>query len=147
MRLLRSFHNLPIRYKLLLSHSAVYVLAIILGSTIVYSLVHKMIEDNIESVLQNSTSATLAMVKTSVEVSIKNHLRAVAEKNREIVTHFYEMYKDGYLTEKEAKRQAEAVLLSQKIGETGYIYCIDSNGFTIVHPKKRTHQPKFLRRF
>ena len=143
MRLLRSFHNLPIRYKLLLSHSAVYILAIILGSTIIYSLVHKMIEDNIESVLQNSTSATLAMVKTSVEVSIKNHLRAVAEKNREIVTHFYGMYKDGYLTEKEAKRQAEAVLLSQKIGETGYIYCIDSNGFTIVHPKKELINQNF----
>ena len=147
MKLLRSFHNLRIRYKLLLSYSTVYILAIILGSTIIYSLVHSMVEDNIESVLQNSTSAILAMVKTSVEVSIKNHLRAVAEKNQEIVAGFYKMYREGILSEAEAKRRAESVLLSQRIGETGYIYCINSQGVTLVHPKKdlinRNFSPDF----
>ena len=136
MRVLRSFHNLRIRYKLLLGYSAVYILATILGSTIIYLLVGSIIEDHIESALKNSTSTILAMVKTCVEVSIKNHLRAVAEKDREIVAYFYEMYKDGSLSESEAKGRAESVLLSQRIGETGYIYCIDSNGFTLVHPKE-----------
>ncbi len=143
MRVFRFFRNLRIRYKLLLSYSAVYILAIILGSAIIYPLVRTMIEDNIEHVLKNSTSSILAMVKTSVEVSIKNHLRAVAEKNREIVAHFYEMYKDGTLSEDEAKRRAESVLLSQKIGETGYIYCIDSDGFTVVHPKRELINQNF----
>lgn len=136
MRVLSSFHNLRIRYKLLLSYSAVYILAIILGSTIIYSLISSMIEKNIESVLKNSTSTILAMVKTSVEVSIKNHLRAVAEKNREIVAYFYGLHLDGVLSEKEARSRAESVLLCQQIGQTGYIYCIDSAGVTVVHPKR-----------
>lgn len=136
MRLFRSFHDLPIRYKLFIGISAAYILVITLGSTIIYSLVRTTIEKNIESELKNSTSTILNMVKTSVEVSIKNYLRAVAESNREIVAHFYEMYKSGALTEEEAKKQAEAVLLSEKIGDTGYIYCVDSNGTVVVHPKR-----------
>jgi PAS domain S-box-containing protein len=136
MRAPRSFRDLPIRYKLFLGISAAYVLTITLGSTIIYSLVRTTIQDNIESELKNSTSTILNMVRTSVEVSIKNHLRAVAEKNREIVAHFHKMYMEGSLSQEEAKRQAEAVLLSQKIGDTGYIYCLDSNGVVLVHPKK-----------
>lgn len=136
MRVLRAFHDLRIRYKLFLSYSAVFILAITLGSTIIYSLVRTTIEENIESELKNSTSSILNMVKTAVEVSIKNHLRAVAEKNREIVAHFYGQFKDGTLSEEEAKRRAESVLLTQRIGETGYIYCIDSKGLVLVHPKK-----------
>src|SRR5512142_2014299 len=115
MRVFRSFHDLPIRYKLFLGISAAYILAITLGSTIIYSLVRTTIEENIESELKNSTSTILNMVKTSVEVSIKNYLRAVAERDREIVAHFHQMYKEGALTEDEAKSQAQAVLLSQKI--------------------------------
>jgi len=141
MRVSRFFHDLPIRYKLFLTYSVVYILAITLGSTIIYSLVRTTIEDNIESELKNSTSTILNMVRTSVEVSIKNHLRAVAEKNREIVAHFYEMYKKGALSEEEAKMWAESVLLSQRIGDTGYIYCIDSNGFILVHPKRALIKP------
>jgi PAS domain S-box-containing protein len=136
MRAVQYFRDLPIRYKLFLMISAAYILAITLGSTIIYSLVRTTIEKNIEGELKTSTSTILDMVKTSVEVSIKNNLRAVAERNREIVAHFHKLYKDGALTEEEAKRQAAAVLLSQKIGETGYIYCLDSHGNVLVHPKK-----------
>ncbi len=136
MKFPRSIHDLPIRYKLFLGISFACILAITVGSTVIYALVRRTIEQNIESELKNSTSTILNMVRTSVEVSIKNHLRAVAEKNRDIVSYFYEMSRSGELTEDEAKRRAEAVLLSQKIGETGYIYCIDSNGFILVHNKR-----------
>ena len=136
MKSLRSFRDLPIRYKLFLGISAAYILAITLGSTIIYSLVRTTIEANIEGELKNSTSAILNMVRTAVEVSIKNHLRAAAERNREIVAHSYKLYEQGDLSLKEAKRRAQAVLLSQKIGDTGYIYCLDSNGVVLVHPKQ-----------
>ena len=69
MRVLRSFHDFPIRYKLFIGISAVCIIAITLGSTIIYALVRKTIEDNIESELKNSTSIILNMVKTSVEES------------------------------------------------------------------------------
>lgn len=135
LKVLRSFHDLPIRYKLFVGISTAYILISTAGSTIIYSLVRTTIEENIESELKNSTDTILNMVRTAVEVSIKNHLRAVAERNREIVAHYHRLAGDGMLTEEEAKRQAEAVLLTQRIGDTGYIYCLDSSGRVLVHPR------------
>jgi PAS domain S-box-containing protein len=136
MKLPNPIRDLPVRHRLLLSYSAVFILAIALGSIMIYSLVRRSIEANIESELSNSTAATLNMVRTSVTVSIKNHLRAVAEKNREIAEHYYRQYKEGKLSEDKAKELAAAILLSQKIGQTGYIYCVDSNGVVVVHREK-----------
>src|SRR5208337_4904256 len=136
MSLLRFFHDLPVRYRLLVSYSAVFILALTVGSIIVYTLVRRTIEANIESELNNSTATILDMVRTSITVSIKNHLRAVAEKNREIAEHFYSLHEQGVLSEEEAKRGAIAILFSQRIGETGYIYCANSAGVAVVHPQR-----------
>ena len=75
------------------------------------------------------------MVRTSASVSIKNHLRAVAEKNREIAQHFYDKALAGAISMEEARRQTREVMLSQTIGKTGYIYCIDSHGVIQIHPE------------
>ena len=143
MSLLRFFHDLPVRYRLLVSYSAVFILALTVGSIIVYTLVRRTIEANIESELNNSTATILDMVRTSITVSIKNHLRAVAEKNREIVEHFYSLHEQGVLSEEEAKRGAIAILFSQRIGETGYIYCANSAGVAVVHPQKAVQGVNF----
>lgn len=127
--------NLPIRYKLLISFPLVFMLSIILASAFIYSVVRRNIEINMERELENSTKTLLNMVKTSAAVSIKNRLRALAEKNREIVQHFHEQYQMGFLPEDIAKERAKAVLLSQTIGSSGYIYCLDSTGKVVVHPE------------
>ena len=74
---------------MLISYSAVFVLSFSIGSGIIYAFVKEAIETNIESELTNTTQTILNMVRTSAGVSIKNHLRAVAEKNRDIAQHFY----------------------------------------------------------
>ncbi len=40
------------------------------------------------------------------------------------------------MTEADAKRLAADILLSQSIGITGYLYCLDSRGVLKVHPKE-----------
>jgi PAS domain S-box-containing protein len=135
MSLLQRFSNLRIRNKLLISYSAVFFLSLTVGNTIIYHFVRRNIESNIESELQNTTTAILNMVKTAADVSIKNHLRAVAEKNKDIVKYFYAQYVDGHLSEAEARARAGQVLLSQRIGKTGYIYCLDSEGNIVIHPR------------
>ena len=130
-----SIKDLPIRYKLLVSFSAVCISAISLGSLASYALMRNTIEARIESELTNITQAILNMVKTGAAVSIKNRLRGVAEKNLEIVAYFYGQYRAGRLTEAEARSRAGEVLLSQTIGSSGYIYCIDSSGVCVLHPK------------
>ncbi len=91
MTALRSFHNLSIRYKLLLSYSAVYILAIILGSAIIYSLVRTMIEVNIENVLKNSTATILAMVIGSLllVLPLTSHIgAAITNPLQELMSRF-----------------------------------------------------------
>ncbi len=135
LQLSRRFADLRIRYKLLISYSAVFVLSLTIGSIIMFHFVKAAIQANIESELKNTTQTILNMVKTSAGVSIKNHLRAVAEKNREIAHHFHQRALDGAMSMEEAKRRSAEVMLSQTIGKTGYIYCIDSAGVILIHPE------------
>lgn len=128
------FKNLNIRYKLLASYWIVFILSLSLGSVSIYAFVRKSIEANISSELHNTTNTILNMVKTSAAVSIKNHLRAIAEKNNEIVDYFFRQYLQGLLTEEEAKRKAAEILQAQTIGQSGYIYCLNSEGRVLVHP-------------
>lgn len=136
MNLFQSFRDLRIQQKLLVGYSAVFILCIMLGSLVVYSVVRQTLETNIESELKNTTTTILNMVRTSAATSIKNHLRAVAEKNLDIATYFHGQALAGRLTEDEARQRATEILLSQPIGTTGYIYCIDSAGVMNVHPKQ-----------
>ncbi|MBF0211055.1 MAG: cache domain-containing protein, partial [Desulfamplus sp.] len=104
------------------------------------------------------TEITLNLAKSTVDAAIRNYLRGIAEKNKDAVNELYNQYRmslvsDGsnkvfnyrgsiinngrnmFLFETEAKNLARDLLLSQKIGKTGYIYCINSNGIVKVHPK------------
>ncbi len=129
------FKNLRIRNKLLLSYSFVFILSMSLGCTLIFSIVRNNIEKNIESELKNTTTTILNLVETSATVSIKNYLRAVAEKNHEIISNYYEQFSRGELSKETAQKFAKEILLSQTIGESGYIYCLNSEGTVVVHPQ------------
>ena len=136
MHLFQFFRDLRIQHKLLAGYAAVFILCIALGSLVVYSAVRQTLETNIESELKNTTTTILNMVRTTAATSIKNHLRAVAEKNLDIATYFHGQALAGRLSEDEAQRRVIEIFLSQPIGTTGYIYCIDSAGVMNVHPKQ-----------
>ncbi len=143
-RFTAGFRNLPISLKLLLSYSAVFVVTICLGGLVIYHFVRNAIEANIESELHNTTTTILSMVRTAASTSIKNQLRAVAEQNRKIIEFIYSRRQAGWMTEAEAKAQARQIILSQTIGKTGYIYCVDSHGMAPVHPSPGVQGRSFL---
>ncbi len=134
MRFLRLLADLRIRHKLLLAYSAVFILSLTLGTGFIYQSVRRTIEFNIESELKNTTTTILNMVNNAAQLSIKNYLRAIAEKNRDVAQYYYNLYRTGELTEAQAIERARRVLLSQTIGKTGYIYCLDSHGIIVNHP-------------
>ena len=129
------FRSLEIRYKFLISISIIFFLFMLLCSTVVYLFLKANIKGNIESELHNTTHMIRDMVKTSATVAIKNYLRAVAEKNGEIVDGLYQQAIEGQLTMDEAKQKASAILMSQRIGNSGYLYCVDSTGTVLIHPQ------------
>lgn len=136
MKIKKTFADQPIRYKLFFSYFGGFVVAVLLGSLVIYTFMRTTIETNIENELKLSTTTILNMVKTSATVSVKNYLRAVVEKNLEIVEYCYTQYQAGLISEDEAKHRAAEILLAQKIGSSGYIYCIDSQGVLQIHPKE-----------
>ncbi len=127
--------SLQIRYKFLISFALIFFLSMFLCNLFIYVYVRNNIEDRIESELTNTTAMIYNMVNTSVNVSIKNHLRAVAEKNLDILTDLYQRALDGTISREDARKRAAEVILSQTIGTSGYLYCLDSNGDVAVHPR------------
>ena len=63
-------------------------------------------------------------------------MRAVAEKCLDEAHQLYTQVKRGRITEEEAKRRARDSFLSQTIGKTGRVYCLDSQGIMVVHHKR-----------
>jgi len=130
------FAGTRIRNKLLFSYSLLFILSLSIGFATVYVIVRDTISTNIESELHNTTTSINNLVGNAATASIKNYLRGIAEKNLEIVDTFYRDQQRGLLSEAEAKERAAAILHSQTIGRSGYIYCLDGNGIVVVHPQK-----------
>ncbi|MCP4745803.1 MAG: diguanylate cyclase [Desulfobacteraceae bacterium] len=135
-KIIDKFDRASIGVKLLLTYTSTCLIAFIVGGILISVFVQNTIQSNIERELGNSNKSIMNMVKAAVDSSIMNHLRAIAEKNREIVHYFYERYKQGDISEKKAKTKAQNVLLSQRIGKSGYIYVVDSKSKIRVHPQK-----------
>jgi PAS domain S-box-containing protein len=130
----RWFADRPIRHKLFLVYAGAFSALLAAGAAAAYSLVRTSLEERIEAELRESTSAILQLVKTSVRGTIRNYLRAVAERNLELVAYFHGRYRNGELTEAEARREAAAAMLAQTIGKTGYVCTLDSAGVMLIHP-------------
>lgn len=143
-QLLQFFRNLKIRSKLLGGYTLIFILATLLGGAAIYLQVRATIEANIESELTNATTAIQNMVRTAAATSIKNHLRAIAEKNREIIQAIYSDVHQGKTSDEEAKALCRKILFSQTIGKTGYIFCANSSGIAIEHPNPGVTGKNFL---
>ena len=111
------------------------VLSIASTGLFVYFIAHRTITKMATDDLTHLVDATANMVNQAAQQAVINHLRALAEANLASVSYLYEESKSGHMSEAEAKKLATGILLSQHIGESGYIYCIDSEGILRVHPK------------
>jgi PAS domain S-box-containing protein len=128
------FNRQGIRVKIITGYASIFILTSILGGMFIYFQVKKTITLNIQNELNNSTDSVLNMVKTAANVSAKNYLRAVCEKNIDLVQAAYKQYETGIVSEAQAKEDIRRILFSQTIGRTGYVYCVNSQGIAVEHP-------------
>ena len=84
------------------------------------------IDEHHQSYLEHGQERPTPRSRTTFDQSLEN---------RDIVQYYYDEYQQGKMSEATAKEKATEVLLSQIIGKTGYIYCVDSKGVLRVHPK------------
>ncbi len=132
-----NFTRLKFSSQLLLTLLFVLIPLILLSSLFAYHQVKKNLQTNIEKQLQDSTDSLVNLITTSVSVSIKNRLHGIAQKNLEIAQYYYQRYTSGDLTKEQAIKNIEEVFLSQSVGASGYIYCLNSQGIVLMHPNKQ----------
>lgn len=130
----RTLRTVRIRTRLVLGFTILLTAALLATAFAVNTLVSRVITKDIDEELRNANRTLVSMMEAAVDVSVRNHLRAVAENNRQILKGLHQRQLDGEITEEEARKRARDILLSQHIGQTGYIYCLDSSGRTVVHP-------------
>lgn len=126
--------RLSIRFKLFFIYSLVATAVFSCAFTVFYIHVRNHLEHQIKHALTLSNQAITSLIETAGTVSIKIRLRTIAEKNLENIDRIYHDFQDHLISEREAKTQAAALLLNQKIGRAGYIYVVDSTGVIQVHP-------------
>lgn len=128
--------NLSIKYRLVGALFVLVFITTLVASFVIYADVRDVVEENIVAELRSSTDSIKTIVQTAAEVSVRNRLRAIAEKNIDILSALEKDVRDGLRTEEEAKELARQILLSQQVGDTGYIYCIKPDSTVVVHPAK-----------
>ncbi len=125
-----------LRARIIKSIFLVLLPLIILIITSVELFVIPSLKTSAENELKNSTGLLTQAIETSAGVAIRNHLRAIAERNLEIARHHFSLVEDGILSKEEAVDRLRSIFLSQRVGSSGYIYCLDSSGTVIMHPSQ-----------
>ncbi len=123
----------PIRNKFFISFALLALVAVVTSFAIIYSLAKDNLQNRISLELQTSTGLITNLVDSLARASIENHLHGITETQLNMVAGFYDQYQAGFYSELEAKQLASSFLLKQKIGSTGYIYCLNSAGTVTVH--------------
>lgn len=113
----------------------VWKLFIIFGTIFVVTFVGNFIfnmyfsSNTISGIVENNAKVIVnsyyTLLDTSIRVSIENYLKGIADKNSEITAHYYQKYKDGLMTEEEAKNMVREIMSTQIIGNDGYIFVWD----------------------
>lgn len=120
--------------KLIKTYLLLFITLMILSFSGIYFSVRKTVQNDIENSLENSSYLINEMIQTTINASIKNHLRTTAESHLEMTMFYYDKYLNGDLSEEEAKAKTLELMGIMEIGTTGYMYVLNSEGVLVSHP-------------
>ncbi|HNO22343.1 MAG TPA: cache domain-containing protein [Leptospiraceae bacterium] len=127
-----------IKQKLLLVNLSAALFILLLGGTVQFLILKHITENKIKQDLSELTEVSHNLVKTAVDSSVSNYLRALAEKNKSLLEYYYGLSRAGILSEPDAYLRAKNEFLDPgygKVGVTGYLAGVNSKGVIVIHPK------------
>ncbi len=139
------YSKISIRYKLVLSYTTLFVFILAAICFARYFDAKAKIKSEVEGGLRQAVEHMAAMVGSGSDLALRGYLRGVTDKNLLLAEYYYQQYKLGKLTEEEAKSLAGAGIAIQRIGKSGYVYCLRSNGVIVVHSspfERGDHDPE-----
>ncbi|MBN2657217.1 MAG: methyl-accepting chemotaxis protein [Spirochaetales bacterium] len=105
---------------------------------IIYFPLHAAKDKHSTEELIVNTELIRKAINLYVDSSVKNYLHAISEKGEKLLNHFYNLSRQGILTEEEAMEDAAGVFLDPeigRIGSTGYLAGVNGQGIFVMHPK------------
>jgi len=84
--------------------------------------------------LAASTLSVKEVVENAAHLTIRNHLKTVAQVNLDTLEFLEEQVQEGNISRQAAMNQAARIFLHQRIGDQGYVYVVNSLGRIQVHP-------------
>ncbi len=134
-------NNLNIRSKISIIFGFMIIVIVVTVFTVLPQIKNTIIENNKKEMI-NITKLASVMAESLFDNSIKNYLRGISETHLNTVKYFYTQYQNGQISEKEAIKKSEEILLSHKIGASGYVTSVDvskgTDNITLaIHPKAK----------
>ncbi len=124
-----------ISQKLLIGIGVLTAISLTVNLIVTMYIGRNIIKNMTDESLNIVTNQVYTLIESSIDVSIKNYLRGIAEKSKDIIAYNYEKYKTNKISYDELNSYINELLLSQRIGKTGYFYVLNSKGILTIHPK------------
>ncbi len=134
--LLQCFKQWTIGKKILASNLLLLIVPLLLIFAFLLHYTFNRITKTIEEGMTAAGTTIVDMIKLSVDTSLTNYLRAVAEKNLQLAESYHQKQLHGELSEAKAKEAVIALFKTQGIGSSGYIYVLNSDGVPQYHPRQ-----------
>ena len=130
------FHSvITIKKKLILTFASIFIFAFLIsGFTAYYHFKNITIQLG-KNDIDHITEVIAKNIESFSDISIKTHLHTIAQTNKQIIAGYYDLYKKNEITYDIFFKSSKDALLSQKIGDTGYLYVLDiKNAPNKIHP-------------
>ncbi len=126
----------------LLGSFSVIIVCIVGASS--YWVVVRYLKASIQKELAQLTDSTYHIVATSVNVSIRNYLKGIADSTKALLEDSEDRIRNGQLSPEQAREDLQRLFAHEQIGATGYLAALDTQGVTQVHPKTELLQKSLL---
>ena len=126
--------NLSLKYKMPVLFTCTLIVLCAVSYMVIFQTMKADLQANVERELDQTTSQITSMIRVAGETSIRNNLRSMASTNLNFIRCVYDKAQSGKMTMEEAKLTTVDFLLDQKVGSSGYLYVLDSDGVILHHP-------------
>ncbi len=113
--------------------SFICIACVLVTGIISYQIEKVKIETQTLDNLENLSLLSYDLLETSIDSSVKNYLNAIADVSYDIADEEYFSYLNGDSSFKDAKVATGERVSQFIIGETGYVFVLDSQGVVHVH--------------
>lgn len=126
--------NKPLHFRIIVPSLFLLFVLITVGQSFTVFFLAQNIRRNIDQNMGGNTQQLHNFTVTLARESTRNYLRGLAAESRAVLEPLHQEVLEGKMTLPQAQARAASLLVSHKIGDSGYLYGVDSSGTLVFHP-------------